>query len=85
MGAAGSGALRVTGQPYTIPERELRLELNRAATERILPAYSAFHDRFSGFGFSNPEKHVRCTPQEVEAALQAFYQVHKDREARLTV
>lgn len=75
----------MVGDRYTIPERELRVDLCRAATERVLPAYTAFYERFSRFGFSNPEKHVKFTPKEIDAALRWFYQTQQDQEPRLTV
>ena len=83
--AAGAGPARVIGERYTIPERELRVELCRAAIDRLLPAYTAFYERFSKFGFSNPEKHIKFEPREIEAALRYFYQTQSDQEPRLTV
>ena len=51
----------------------------------MLPAYTAFYERFSKFGFSNPEKHIKFEPREIEAALRHFYQTQSDQEPRLTV
>jgi hypothetical protein len=79
------GPARVAGDRYTIPERELRLELCRAAVDCVLPAYTAFFERFSTFGFSNPAKHVKFEPKEIEAALRNYYQTPQDQEPRLTV
>lgn len=61
------------------------MELCRAAIDRVLPAYAAFFERFSTFGFSNPAKHVKFEPKEIEAALRNYYQTQDDQQPRLTV
>ena len=61
------------------------MELCKAAVDRVLPAYTAFFERFSTFGFSNPAKHVKFEPKEIEAALRNYYQMPQDQEPRLSV
>ena len=61
------------------------MELCRAAIDQVLPAYRAFYERFSKYAFSNPGKHVKFEPREIEAALRNYYQTQHDQGPSLTV
>eukprot|EP01048_Picozoa_sp_COSAG05_P014876 COSAG05_NODE_1729_length_4192_cov_1.698510_1_plen_54_part_00 len=52
----------------------------------IGPPYGAFYAQWSGFGFTNPDKYVKFTPQEVDGALRSYFLTPSETsEARMSV
>ncbi|CAK4084062.1 unnamed protein product [Aphanomyces euteiches] len=60
---------------FMVPDADLRKKLQGAATQRILPSYSVFHEKYSVIHFSkkNMDKYVKYTPANVDAMLREIF------------
>ncbi|CAH1274439.1 EXOC7 [Branchiostoma lanceolatum] len=63
-----------TQKGYAIPDHELRQSLRNENKEFILPAYTAFREKYEPMQFTkNPEKYIKYTVEEVSATIDRFF------------
>ncbi|XP_078692221.1 exocyst complex component 7-like isoform X3 [Branchiostoma floridae x Branchiostoma belcheri] len=63
-----------TQKGYAIPDHELRQSLRNDNKEFILPAYTAFREKYEPMQFTkNPEKYIKYSAEEVSATIDRFF------------
>eukprot|EP00058_Branchiostoma_floridae_P021667 XP_002607157.1 hypothetical protein BRAFLDRAFT_113774 [Branchiostoma floridae] len=63
-----------TQKGYAIPDQELRQTLRNDNRDFILPAYTAFREKYEPMQFTkNPEKYIKYSPEEVSATIDRFF------------
>ncbi len=63
-------------QGYSVPDPELRLKLQRASRDYIIPKYKEFYDKYSHVQFTkNSEKYVRFNPNNVADLIDNFFDI----------
>ncbi|OXA43675.1 exocyst complex component 7 [Folsomia candida] len=61
-------------QGYSVPDPELRTQLQKASRDYIIPKYKEFFDKYSNVPFTkNTEKYVRFTPMSVADNIDTFF------------
>ncbi|KAJ1973028.1 exocyst complex component exo70 [Dimargaris verticillata] len=64
-------------QTYTIPDKELRLNLMDRIREALIPAYSQFMERYQHTDFAkNSGKYLRYNQETLDRTLQSLFGAH---------